>query len=538
MPLDLSRETRFSGLPISPGVACGPVCLFNDRRHAQVPERSVVDEERGREKMRLNAAMQVVAEQLHGVIEDVARRVGAVEAGIFAAQQMIVEDPELRKEILEAIEAKGRNAELAVAETLERYEARMRESGQELFQERAADVREIKHRLLGELGDMVAALRCGDAEHCQRGKNRVIVAEELTPSLTTLIDAEHTLGFVTERGGAASHAAILARALGIPAVSGVPGIHDMLRCGVRVLLDGNTGEVVVQPSQETMQSQMPDVRVGPAPGEVVGPVEGLKVLANISRAEDVAGAVAMKAEGIGLYRTEFEFLAADRILTEDEQHGRYASVLDAMKGAPVYFRLADIGGDKAAPFLDLPAEENPYLGFRGSRLLLGRPEILETQARALARAASAGPVCVVYPMVVELEQFVELKKRFEAALPGPMPSDLKHGVMLEVPGACLQARPLLEAADFGTIGTNDLIQYLFAVDRNNELVAADYHADRPVFWALLADVAKAAQEAGRPLSVCGELAGKPEYLTKLIHMGIRSVSVSSRLIPTLRRSLA
>ncbi|MFC1672271.1 putative PEP-binding protein, partial [Planctomycetota bacterium] len=266
------------------------------------------------------------------------------------------------------------------------------------------------------------------------------------------------------------------------------------------------------------------------------PVPGLNVMANISLSSDLSEVRGVKAEGVGLYRTEFEFMASRGLLDEDEQYEHYAAVLKAMDGAPVYFRLADLGGDKPLPFLELPKEENPYLGCRGSRLLLGHPDLLRTQARALARASVHGPVHVMYPMVVDLEQFLKLKSAFQDATRDISAGEIKHGVMFEVPSACMQAREILDVADFGSIGSNDLIQYLFAVDRNNELVAGDYRPDRPVFWTLVRQIVEAAKSAGKDLSLCGELAGDSMYIPKLVDAGVTRISVSPRLVGGVRRA--
>jgi phosphotransferase system enzyme I (PtsI) len=205
-----------------------------------------------------------------------------------------------------------------------------------------------------------------------------------------------------------------------------------------------------------------------------------------------------------------------------------------MDGQPVHFRLLDIGGDKPLTFLDIPQENNPYLGRRGARFLLARPELLKTQARTLARVSLLGLINVIYPMIVDLDQFVKLKNIFNQEIQDLPSGQINHGVMFEVVSACLQAKEILKVADFGTIGSNDLIQYLFAVDRNNDLVSWDYNPDRPVFWSLIDRIAKTAKELHRPISICGELAGDPKYIPKLMELGIRTVSVSSRLIPKVR----
>jgi phosphotransferase system enzyme I (PtsI) len=537
-PPKIGAETRFTGLPISGGTVVARVCLFNDRRHSDLALQRVTAEEALGEEDRVRKSLAVARDHLDLVIRNVAERIGPAEAQIFEAQKAILADKVLIREILEAINNLNLNAEAAVTQVLNGYEARLREVNNEYLKERASDIGEIRRRLLDVLGNLNPSLQCGDQEHCQQGRDRIIVAEELTPSLTVDLDTQHTLGFVTERGGPTSHAAILARGLGIPAVSGLKGIHELLFCGAEVLLDGDSGEVIVWPSGETIGRVKTRRKVAFGTPEPVDPVPGLTVMANISYAADVDRALKQKAEGIGLYRTEFEFFAAGRILDEDEQLQRYASVVRAMGGRPVSFRLLDVGGDKGAPFFELPQESNPCLGFRGSRLLLGRLELLRAQARALVRASAYGPVDVLHPMIVDREQFLKLKVAFEEAtrdLPG---GRLRHGVMFEVPSACLQARELLEVAEFGSIGTNDLIQYLFAVDRNNELVAQDYTPDQPVLWSVLRQIAASAQATGRTVSVCGEAASNVRYLGRLVDAGLTTLSVSPRFIPELRKAAA
>lgn len=535
--LKANFETRFEGLPISPGMALSKVCLFNDRRHEGLVVYRIGSDGVRYEQARLRRAMELASDRLRDLSGQVAERIGSAEAAIFDAQRMMLSDAALSRQIETAIADRHLNAEAAVSRTLDAYENRLRDLGDPYLKERASDIVEIRRRLLDMLGSMSASLRCWTQQHCQKGMNRIIVAEELTPSLTVELDTEHIMGFVTERGGPTSHAAILARALGIPAVSGIKGIHDLLSCGTELLLDGNTGEVVAWPAEQTLAGRYCLQRHPPGAPETIPPVPGLTVMANISRAAEVVDALRTQAEGIGLYRTEFEFLAAERLLDEEEQVAHYASVLQAMKGRPVYFRLLDIGGDKEAPFFNLPREDNPYLGFRGSRLLLARPDLLIPQARALARASAHEPVHVIYPMIVEVEQFMKLRGLFEKAVADIRAGRILHGVMFEVPAACLQARELFEVADFASIGTNDLIQYLFAVDRNNELVAYDCSPDRPAFWSLIRQVAEAAARSGRPLSVCGEIAGDLRYLPKLRELGINTVSVAPRAIPDLRRSI-
>jgi len=528
------KETVLKGLPLSEGYAVARVCLFNEKRHSNLPLYKVAGEGVAKEIGRFQRAIAIAGERLDAVRQEVAAAVGPAEAEIFVAQKMIMEDRALVDQIVALIRGDGANAETAVARVLDAAEARLQALDNEYIKERASDIGEIKRRLLDVFGNMRPELQCADEAHCQRGRNRIVVAEEMTPTLTTELDTQRLMGLATERGGYNSHGAILARALGIPAVSGLRGIRAALSCGTELLVNGVTGEVVVWPSEDTVArvaAAQPAAERQPAP---VAPVAGFKVLANIRLAADAAEAMRMEAEGIGLYRTEIELIQANRPLGEDELHERYAAVFAAMAGREVIYRLFDIGSDKKPPFLELSEEENPALGWRGARLLLGRPDLLVAQARALARLSRRGAVKVMYPMVVDLEQFRELRAAFEKAVAGVERGPMAHGIMLEVPSACLQADALLAEADFASIGSNDLMQYLFAVDRNNDRVAYDFNYDKPAFWDLLERVARAAARAGKPLSVCGEMAGDPKYVPRLLAIGIRTVSVSSRRIPAAR----
>ena len=529
-----ATETRFKGLPLSPGVAVARVCLFNERRHVSLPVANVTDKEVRSEGDRFRKALSLVREKLELLIKEVKDRVGKAEAEIFMAQKMILEDPMLIERIADHIRSKNFNAEKAVISSLDYFESQLAQLDNAYLRDRASDIGEVKRRLLDALADLNPSFQCENDSFCQRGKNRIVIAQELTPSLTMELNTDFIRGFVTDRGGVASHAAILARALRIPAVSGIPGIHDMIFCGTEVLINGDTGEVVIWPSKKTL-SQYPDLRLAAAEEiTAVAPVAGLKVFANLSLAKNVKEVVEHEAEGIGLYRTEFEFFAAGKILCEMEQYGLYLEVLKAMKDKPVYFRMLDLGGDKTADFLKLQKEQNPALGLRGSRFLLAHPELFRNQARALARASRHGRVNVMYPMVIDIDQFRKLKKAFEEATEDIPRGEIKHGLMFEVPSACLDAEEILKEADFGSIGTNDLIQYLFAVDRDNEFVAYDHHPDRKIFWHLIQHVAHAAKKHHKPLSVCGELASHPEYARNLMREGIRAVSVAPRAITGLR----
>ncbi len=527
------KELKFTGLPISGGIAIYKVCLFNDDRHNNLPKYHIENVEL--EKFRVKEAVMIVAEKLDKLKDEVSKRIGPAEAEIFTAQKMIVEDQSLHNRFNEAIDNGKDNAEQVVSRIMDEYEGKLLQLENEYIRERASDISEVKRRLLDVLRNTTPTLMCEGDSSCARGKNRIIVARELTPSLTLDLDCDNIKGFVTERGGMTSHAAILARSIGIPAVSGIKNIYDNVSCGTEILVNGYIGEVIVWPSAETIEN-ISKIELLDKKTEIISPLPELKVLANLSLSTDVTEAGNADAEGIGLYRTEFEFLSAGKMLDEIEQYERYMTVLKVMKDKPVYFRVLDIGGDKSSAFFNIPSEENPSLGCRGSRLLLSRPDLLRVQARAFARVSLFSPVYVMYPMIVSTQQFLKLKNIFMDAISDLDHGEIYHGIMFEVPSACLQAKELFQHADFASVGTNDLIQFLFAVDRNNDLVANDYDPDNPVFWMILKNLADTADEAKKTLSVCGEIAGDPKFIPKLLEIGIKTVSVSSRLISQVRNA--
>lgn len=511
-------------------------CLFREHRHGKLPQYKVSGANVKRELGRLEQALSAAAERIDTIHRQVEKNLGKAEAAIFAAHGIIVREEKLRNDIGALIVKQGFNAEMAVTQVFDRYEAQLAAAGNEYLRERAGDIGEVKRRILDVLADTSPSLECEREEHCQRGRHRIVVAEELTPSLTVDLDTKQLMGFVTERGGINSHAAILARALGIPSVSGLKDIRGRVRCGAELLIDGDSGEVIIWPSEKTLATFHATHKGTIRLPSAVEPVTGLEVLANMGAVSEISQVLAMKAEGIGLYRTEMELIAAGRILEEDELAEHYTTAVRSMKGRKVVIRLFDIGSDKPLPGMEIPREDNPALGRRGARFLLARTDLLRMQARALARASLLGPIHVMYPMITGLNQFLELQDLFKKAIADLPSGEIAHGIMLEVPSACFQASEILAQADFASIGTNDLTQYFFAVDRNNELVAGDFNSDQPVFWNLLKSIVEAARRRGKHLSLCGELAGDPKNIARLLAVGIQSVSVSPRAISAVRQT--
>lgn len=531
-------ETRLKGAPLSPGIAVGSVCLYvrETRDRVQAPQADPQHE-----VLRLRQAFKWLGRQLETLARDAHAKVGRENAEIFRVHQLILADEDFQRRLLHAIEERGCTAETAVARELDFYRVQLSTADSEYLRQRASDIREIQLALLDHLNRVVPCRRCKDAshcsvDHCRLGNDHILVGEELSASLPIETDG-HTVGFIVEKGGPNSHAVILARAQRRPAVGNIGDLPNSIPLDAQVLINGDTGEVILNPSAETLvryQDQLSDDgRSLPS----VDPVPELKVMANIERSTDVREALVAKAEGIGLYRTEMELLVEGRLLSEAEQRTRYSEVVRAMAGKPVCIRLLDFGADKAATCLQLPQQGGAMPELRGARLLLACTEILRDQARALARASRDGPIHVLYPMIVDVEQFRELRALFDEAVADLQPFELYHGVLFEVPSACLEARRILTAADFGCIGTNDLIQYLFAVDRCEGMESSNTRRETDaLLWRLIEDLSRAAQAAGKPMTICGELAGNPDLSHRIIRAGITAVSTSPSRIARVRRA--
>ncbi len=529
------KEKQIKGIAVSSGIAVAKVCLVNEGRHSNISEFKISPDSIEQEKQRFRAACVIAKEKILETASRVRRELGDAEGGIFDAYFMILDDPQLHKEIEELVETKKINIESAIVSVLDQYELRMLAIDDEYIRGRASDFGEIKRRLLDALGEK-GELRCLDGV-CKRGHNRIIVAEELTPQITVDFESSNILGFVTERGGTNSHGAILARALGIPAVSGLKNVRDIITCGTEILVNGDTGEVIMWPTDETVAElhsrQSGQIKM-PAP---VAPVPEMKVLGNISMAAEAESAAEMQAEGIGLYRTEMELIACGGDLDENRFYKCYLEAFEAINGGPMTFRMFDLGSDKVFNGLTIPNEHNPALGLRGTRLLLKNKELLRMQARALARLSVHGPISVMYPMIVDKEQFITVKKMFEESIADIKYGKISHGAMFEIPSACIQADEIMEVADFGSIGSNDLVQYMFAADRSNELLFDEDMLEHPVLWQTMRMVVDAGRKHGKVIAVCGELASEPQCLKRLLEIGINTISVNIRSIPVVRQML-
>ncbi len=526
---NIKLEMRFTGVGLSEGVSVARVCRLDKDHTFDVPSYSLNSSLAvENELQRVIEAFDLTKKQISDLEEEVRVNIGSAEAGIFSAQILMLSDDVVYGTIINLIKEKKMNAEAAISQVFESFENKLLSFENEHMRERASDFSDIKDRLLLNYANISQFHPTKHDKSKKIGSSSIVVVRELTPSLTMLVDTATVKGFITEKGGMNSHAAILARGMGIPAVSGIQNIYATLEDNTEVLIDGFKGEVIVWPTEKTIADK---INSGLRNNQDLDyndfkPVAGYRVMGNLSFASQLDSPLASWAEGIGLYRTEFELIALGRLLTEDELYERYASVVKKVKNGPVIFRMFDIGSDKTLPFIDMPIENNPALGWRGTRLLLQKPELTRTQARALARASVHGAIYVMYPMIIDIPQFLDIKKLFEESISDLEYGEIHHGIMFEVPCACLVAKEFFEVVDFASIGTNDLIQHLFAVDRNNDKVSYDYNPDKPVLWSLIKSISDAAKVAGKHLSVCGELAGDPIYTQKFIDIGISIISVS------------
>ncbi|MBD3344203.1 MAG: phosphoenolpyruvate--protein phosphotransferase [Chitinivibrionales bacterium] len=535
------QNKEFKGLAINSGRIVAPVCLYSVVHSRSVPRHTLADEkEAAREIERFEEALVYCNAQLDRIAADAAEKVGRAEAQVFTTQKNIMNDSPIVDVIKERVQNDLVNLEYAINQVYNEHEDRFAGLDNEYLRERSTDMGEIRRRLLDYLNNTRPGFACKGQRHCREGKDSIIIAEQLSADMMIHMDLTKVLGIVTEHGGISSHAAIIARSVGIPAVTGVKNILEHVNCRTRVLVDGDEGIVIVNPTDDVIQRYIPAEPVKTDDICVISTPEGMNAYANASLIEDVRQAAAFRADGIGLFRTEIIFMRAERLLSEDEQFEFYSRVRKAIPGKPITFRLLDVGGDKELPFLTIEKESNPYLGWRGARFLVGSPEIFSTQVKALLRLTSEGPVKILFPMVVDAVQFEQLRNgiREIIASTGARAENVEIGVMFEVPSACYQAEKILQMADFASIGSNDLIQYMFAVDRNNELVSADYNPDHPILWNVLEELSAKAKAANKPITICGEMAGRKGIVSRLLDAGLTSLSVSPRLIPRLRNEMA
>lgn len=499
------------------------------------------------EYTRLDNALAASIADLEKIKARALRKIGEEQAAIFQAHLLVLSDPEWISQVKDYVANEHVNVEFAVQTVSQTFIELFEAMDNEYMRERAADIRDVTKRVLAHLlGQPLIDLTALDEEV-------IIVAEDLTPSDTAQLNKEFVQGFTTDIGGRTSHSAILARTLEIPAVVGTNEATRSIHHGDKVIVDGLEGHVIINPSEQEIakyrekqaQYSAQTVALAALAHEVSQTADGhqVELTANIGTPDDVSSVLANGGEGIGLYRTEFLYMGRKTLPTEDEQFEAYKAVLEKMENKPVIVRTLDIGGDKELPYLRLPHEMNPFLGYRAIRLCLDEQTIFRTQLRALLRASVYGNLKIMFPMIATIHEFREAKAvlldvKAELQQQRMEVSDtIDIGMMVEIPSSAVMADVFAKEVDFFSIGTNDLIQYTMAADRMNERVAYLYQPYNPAILKLVQLVINAAQKEGKWVGMCGEMAGDEVALPILLGLGLDEFSMSATSILRARSQL-
>ena len=531
------------GKGVSSGIAAGPLYFY---RRADLTIRDYAVEDRDAEWQRFKAAQAKAMEQLGELAEKARKEAGDEAAMLFETHQMMAEDLDYEEAIQNGICEEGRNAEAVVSQTGEQFAEMFAAMEDPYFQARSADVKDVSGRIVSILLGAVQGGIDSDVPV-------VLTADDLAPSETVQLDKSKILGFITSGGSGSSHTAILARTMGIPAVIGVGDQVKEEYEGREVIVDGGTGNIVVEPDEatrKTLMAKQEQLRKRQALLEqlkgkpnVTKDGQSVRVYCNIGNPEDVHTVLENDGGGVGLFRSEFLYLECDDYPTEDYQFEAYKKVLSDMGDKEVVIRTLDIGADKQIGYFNLPKEENPAMGNRALRICLNRPEIFRTQLRALYRASAYGHLCIMFPMVTAVWEVKEVKKiceqvKKELTKEGlPFSDDVQLGIMIETPAAAVMADRLAKEVDFFSCGTNDLTQYTLACDRQNNDLGRFFDPHHPAVLRLLKMVADAAHKNGIWVGICGELGADLELTETFLSIGIDELSVSPRSVLPLRQKI-
>ncbi len=537
-------ERSFQGIGVSPGVARGKIYVYSVAEEV-VPEYDVAAADVAKEVARFEAALIKTREQLHELQSRIASGIGSSSPStILDVHLSITEDLALIDSVINRLQQERKNVEFVFNDVARKYVATLSELQDELFRERAADVQDVTRRIMRNLlGHDHRALT-------NLPPGTIVVAHELSPSDTTSLDRQHVSGFATDVGSHTSHSAIVARSMNLPAVVGLRNLSKFVHDGQPAILDGYSGTLIVEPSEQTLfiygqlevkrhsvQERLDALHDLPAQT-----LDGHRMIlsGNIELPADAPVVIAAGAEGIGLFRTEFLYLNRSEFPSEDEQYEQYLEVARLVKPHSVIIRTLDIGGDKFRSEDTTPQEVNPFLGFRAIRFCLANVDIFEAQLRAILRASAEGNVKIMYPMISGVAEVVQANDILRQVMHDlkkdgiPFDEQIQVGAMIEIPSAALTAEMIAPEVDFFSIGSNDLIQYTMAVDRVNEKVANLYEPTHPAILRLIRSVVEAAHNNEIWVGVCGEMAGEPLFAPLLLGMGIDELSAASSSLPRVK----
>jgi phosphotransferase system enzyme I (PtsI) len=537
-------ERQIRGIPASPGIVVGHVHLLRwevpDVRHRIVPDEGIPAEIE-----RFHAARARAGERLRQLRTRVEASAGPEEAAIFDVQLSILDDEELSRGVTELIR-QNLGAEKAFDVVMLEWRNRFARHSAPMLRERVGDLTDVHIRVLSLLLD----LPDHDPVALPPGANAILVTHDLTPSLTVQLDRDSISAIATDAGTRTAHVAILARSLGLPAVVGLRTATTELQGGERVVLDGGTGMLAINPTDEEIaayherqrEEELAEAALSELAALEAVTLDGVRVTlrANVDIPEDAEAAARSGAQGVGLMRTEFLVVGRPNMPDEDEQYRAYRRVLEAFEGDPVIIRTFDIGGDKL-PIGGYPTEPNPFLGWRAIRMCLDQPEMFRVQLRALLRASMHGNLRIMLPLIVTLDEVLASKRLIEEASAELTARGVAHrtdvplGVMIETPAAAVAADTLIQHVDFFSIGTNDLVQYTLAVDRGNANLAPRYTPLHPAVLRLIRRTVEVAAEGGIDVAVCGEMASQPLMAFALLGLGVRQMSVAPRSVPLVKR---
>ena len=534
---------EYKGKSVYKGIVLGPIAVFK-KNDVQVKREKITDTES--EIARMQEAVSASQEQLQKLYDKAVKEVGEASAAIFEVHQMMLEDEDYQDAICNMIRNEMVNAEYAVAVTGDNFAEMFASMDDDYMQARSADVRDISNRLVQNLSGN-APVDMNDMEPS------IIVADDLSPSETVQMDKDKILGFVTVHGSTNSHTAILARMMNIPALIGVPMDLDAMQNGMQAVVDGFEGMFIVEPSEKVCEQTKARMAEEAEKQQLLQQMKGQETVtkdgkhvhlyANIGSVSDIASVLDNDAEGVGLFRSEFLYLGKTDFPTEEEQFAAYKQALQLMAGKKVIIRTLDIGADKQVDYFNLGEEENPAMGYRAIRICLKQQDIFRTQLRALLRASAFGNIAIMFPMIVALEEVLQIKEIVKSVMAEldasgiPYNKEIQLGIMIETPAAAMISDDLAKEVDFFSVGTNDLTQYTTAVDRQNANLEGFYYPHHKGLLRLIKMAADNAHKNGIWIGICGELGADMEMTEAFLAMGIDELSVSPACVLPLRKKI-